>query len=715
MKPIRLTARSFRSFADLDYVFAEGATAVTGSNGAGKSTLIGAVEIALFGPRSRSLEPLVREGEEDMQLCLEFEHAGETFRVRRGWKKGKSTLDLERWKQHPEHSGDDTGPTWVPLTQGSAADTQILIEATIGLSRSTFLASGYLAQRQSDSFTGAQPKDRKRILSDALALDQWQTDADKVGVDRRTLERAVAGVESLIVGLAERASSALVLTAEREQLDTQVRVATADEAVARSDAEVHAVRAADLDVTETQWKLASAAFTVAKERNDSHLAQLERTTAAKDQLHVERTNLAAIGQWENADDLEAQERKLLAAHEAYRLAKQERHTALQAQDELGRRGRQAIEEGFALRQKAQQTLDLIGGSQHCDTCGQTLGEEAARTAAATYSTQADALEAEGRRLAGERAAIVVPELGLEPDPQDVHDLRRRIEGARAHAARALQTQTRIEELERTVAETNTDEYRDTARRLSYELVEAEQELAAIAQPEPGAADQARAAALQAKAAAEAHASRARTASERLAAVNALLEQAKAAQTEHAAAIVERDRLHQELDILTRLEQAIGKDGMPAWIVESRAIPVIEAEANKALGRLGGVISRVELRTERETKAGDKRDALDVICFSEDGERALETFSGGEQTRAEMALAIGLVELLQSSQDVDLRFLALDEPAGLDTQGTEALAEILRERAAGSVILLASHDAGLRDSFDQSVMVERGPGGSRVTA
>lgn len=99
----------------------------------------------------------------------------------------------------------------------------------------------------------------------------------------------------------------------------------------------------------------------------------------------------------------------------------------------------------------------------------------------------------------------------------------------------------------------------------------------------------------------------------------------------------------------------------------------------------------------------------------DGDRPLETFSGGEQSRAEIALALGLVDVLAARRDADLRFLALDEPSGLDTQGIEALAGILRERADGRVVLLASHDANLRDQFDQSVLVTRGAGGSQVAA
>ena len=206
MKPIRLTARGYRSFDVLDYAFVDGATAVTGANGAGKSTLIGAVEVALFGPRSRSLEPLVREGNGEMQITLEFQHAGEFYRVRRGWKKGKSTLDLERLDLADLHGVPDApSQTWAALTQGNAAVSQELIEQIIGLSRSTFLASCYLAQRESDTFTGAQPRDRKRILSDALALDQWQTDCDKVGADRLAFERQVTEISSKAGALAERA------------------------------------------------------------------------------------------------------------------------------------------------------------------------------------------------------------------------------------------------------------------------------------------------------------------------------------------------------------------------------------------------------------------------------------------------------------------------------------------------------------------------------
>lgn len=718
MKPIHLTARGYRSFADLDYQFADGATAVVGTNGAGKSTLIGAVEVALFGPRSRSLEPLVREGENELQLCLEFEHAHMTYRVRRGWKNGKSSLDFEVHFPHPTVGGD----VWTPKTQGNAADTQALLEQTIGLNRTTFNASGYLAQRASDTFTGAQPRDRKRILSDALALDQWQTDAERVAGDRRTVEKRLAEVGATVDGLAERAAQADALTTEAGDLRVVVDVAEAGVLENTTAAEDHARRAGELDQAESAWKVATANHAAAKAALDGHNAVGLRATAARGEIEAVREELVDVGPVEDMAALEQRSQELAAEASAYQQAVAVRNAAIVLNAERGEQIAKHEAEGRRLRGLESDMRDKAAALAHahdatCDRCEQTLPNDARVRACQSMISEADEY---GRHAATqERAAATVerpdtPAEPIAPDTAEAQALARRIATTRENNQRVATLQERIAGLERTIADTDTEAYRHQTRMLVADLAEAEESLAGEKQPEPGAAGQARAAALQAKAQAEAHASRARTASERLAVVGALLEQAQAALVEHAAAVAEHDRLHAELDVLTRLEQAFGRDGIPAWIVESQALPQIETEANRILARLGGAISRVELRTERETKTGEKRDALDIVCLTEDGERALETFSGGEQSRAEISLALGLVGVLQSRRDADLRYLALDEPAGLDSQGTSALAEILVERANGSVVLLASHDANLRDAFDQSIVVTRGHAGSVIS-
>jgi exonuclease SbcC len=186
---------------------------------------------------------------------------------------------------------------------------------------------------------------------------------------------------------------------------------------------------------------------------------------------------------------------------------------------------------------------------------------------------------------------------------------------------------------------------------------------------------------------------------------------EAARDQRAAAIA-------DLDQLTTLERAFGRDGVPAWIVEQQAIPAIEAEANRILAELGGPVTHVELRTERELKGGGTRDALDIVCVTDAGAREYATFSGGERCRVDVALRLGLARLLATRRGAEIRWLALDEPDALDEQGMQALAGVLRGLVQDGVVdsvLLASHVPTLRDSFDASLIVTRNGAGSTVEA
>lgn len=106
MRPVSIHARNFRSHERLDLDLPAGLTAIVGENGAGKSSILQAVEIALFGPRSRSLaDYLTADGEgTELQVELVFEHDGRRFRVRRSYSargRGMAKLDLERWDAEP--------------------------------------------------------------------------------------------------------------------------------------------------------------------------------------------------------------------------------------------------------------------------------------------------------------------------------------------------------------------------------------------------------------------------------------------------------------------------------------------------------------------------------------------------------------------------------------------------------------------------------------
>ena len=185
----------------------------------------------------------------------------------------------------------------------------------------------------------------------------------------------------------------------------------------------------------------------------------------------------------------------------------------------------------------------------------------------------------------------------------------------------------------------------------------------------------------------------------------------------AAEVAECEGAASQLDgrlaLLAVAERAFGRDGIPALIVENSAVPQLEQESNRILAELGGDM-RIELRTQRTTKGGDDREALDIVVSTPAGERPYETFSGGERTRLNLSLRIALARLLATRRGAEIRMLAIDEPEFLDAQGLEALSDVLRRLVDDfEVVLLISHHDGLRDSFDQTVEVVKSEGTSRI--
>ena len=98
------------------------------------------------------------------------------------------------------------------------------------------------------------------------------------------------------------------------------------------------------------------------------------------------------------------------------------------------------------------------------------------------------------------------------------------------------------------------------------------------------------------------------------------------------------------------------------IIES-AIPDIEAEANKLLSRMTNGRMSVSMITQRELKSGSISETLDILIADENGERAYETFSGGEAFRVNFALRIALSKLLAHRAGANLRTLVMDEGLG----------------------------------------------------
>ena len=159
--------------------------------------------------------------------------------------------------------------------------------------------------------------------------------------------------------------------------------------------------------------------------------------------------------------------------------------------------------------------------------------------------------------------------------------------------------------------------------------------------------------------------------------------------------------------------AFSRSGIPALLID-QAVPDLEATANDMLRTLSDGKLGLQIRTQRETGERTMTETLDLIVTNERGERAYESYSGGERTRVDLAVRAALAQLLARRAGARCEMLVIDEPAGLDEEGQDELIECLgRLSEHFAVILLVTHIERLKDALACRIAVSKPNGGSRV--
>jgi len=169
------------------------------------------------------------------------------------------------------------------------------------------------------------------------------------------------------------------------------------------------------------------------------------------------------------------------------------------------------------------------------------------------------------------------------------------------------------------------------------------------------------------------------------------------------------------EIYKDLAQAFGKRGIQALLIET-ALPEIEVEANKLLGRMTDNRMHVKFEAQRETKKGSVIETLDINISDELGTRNYEMFSGGEAFRINFAIRIALSKLLARRAGAPLPTLVIDEGFGTqDSVGLEKVREAINSiQDDFDKILVITHIEELRDAFPARIDVIKTTEGSTIS-
>lgn len=141
-------------------------------------------------------------------------------------------------------------------------------------------------------------------------------------------------------------------------------------------------------------------------------------------------------------------------------------------------------------------------------------------------------------------------------------------------------------------------------------------------------------------------------------------------------------LNSKIKNITILRKAFSTTGIVAFKLENLT-KELEDTINKYLADLSDGKFQIIFRLE-----GEK---LNIIVVSNGKEAPIETFSGGEFSRVQMAILLSIRSLLSKIGGTYINLLFLDEITGvLDDSGKEKLIEVLQEETNLNVFLI-SHD------------------------
>ena len=388
MIPIKLSITGFTSYrkpVEIDFSGFDLAC-ISGPNGAGKSSLLDAITYALYGEARKRDEAIINTGSARAEVQLDFEYESQTYRIARSITRGKGT-QLEFMIFNP-HQGEAGG--WKTLTEQNMRATQAKIERTLRLDYETFVNAAFFLQGKADSFATQRPADRKKILSSILGLDQWEAYLE---VAKNRVREAKTNLE----------------IQERKQAEIQAEI------------DQEALRRADFQAAEQEFKAASAEVELQTARYQQQLAQKEKLDAQQQTVKAlggqlesaqnriegyERQKTERLGRLQTYTNTLARAEEIQTARDAYERLR-ERLRAAETQAEQFR----PIESGLKTyrQQLEMEKQRLLTNAEH-------LRQEEARVREA--ASDASALDQQ-RQDVGQMVSALTQEISNAADPESL--------------------------------------------------------------------------------------------------------------------------------------------------------------------------------------------------------------------------------------------------------------------------------------------------------
>jgi len=687
VRPVYLKLHGFHSYVEPCELNLEQAhmVAIQGQIGAGKSSLIDAMLFALFGAyRTPDIDGIISSDSDTAEVDLQFEMDNQRWRVwRKRWRANRSQASL-----YCLVDGE-----WQPQGGQTLADVQAAIVRLLGVTERTFVSTVLLGQDDASRFTSAStPQQRRQILSEILGLQLYdqvsssaralardkQAEADVSQAALRELSAVAEALPSLQQRLAEAQAAAKVAADKADHLkalsgvDRAERIQSLQKTITALNALLRNVQ----NLTNRKEGISEQVLSVEKlsEQEEPLRAALESNANSLDLLWMDlQSHLASKAALDGQLEMLAQViRSNQAAIAGY-------------SDELAKM------EGLH--------------DPSCPTCGQPMHgaayEHAKQSLESKISWNNDTMAIAQADLAPARAGLKRVEADIRQQHDQISEIQRESGRLQQQLQQVVESQRSLPALRQQLAdiESEIDVVQGQAADIGDQQKLQGQLSQLVSQSDKQVSQQ------QVLAAQAEYGELERQVGELIALVKA----AQEATDGLAALREENDKIRAEARAAQLVSDACGKSGVPTQIFNTKT-GQLQRETDRVLEWLGSPY-RVRFVTRKVTKSGKVgAETLDIAIVAPDAERDYNSYSGGEKFQIDLAIRMGLSQMLMQRSGRAIRMLVLDEGWGkMDETGIQAMLQCLKKISSQfPFIATITHTQAVADAFPERIEVEKDP-------
>lgn len=694
MKPISLRMKNFFSHKDseIDFTGIDSCLLVgniegdySKSNGSGKSAVFEAIPWVLYNfSRSSSRNDNIKWGEDECRVELVFSHRLEKYKIIRERFRKTSTSSVYFFKENA--LGE-----WTDLTRETATETNKYISDVLGMDYKTFLNTVYFRQNDISEFSEGTPERKKEIIKNIVEIGRWDAYQKKVKDKLKEFkiknEIISEELESFELLEQEFVSAKDGFKEEKERLSSIEKLKSKYQKEYKSCLEKYLLKESSLDTNLFDKTIEKISYFSDMITKNEEIIMKEKVSF---------------------DDVSKKYNDINSKCEAISMKIEAYVEEPNLEDKISDAASRLLDFKSELRFKTESAKVLKNkeySSGFCDHCSQRVDEDHIKNVKESDSKTLDSLLGDIENLKALINSVSEEKLSYEINLKE----RGRIESLKEKLSSGQERANFFS----TLLETTTNSIESSQARLEDFMKKKKEQVEILESLKDSDFSNLKEMLSSAKEKLDS------IESEELSVIKNIgaYEQSIKNINERVEFYKEKKKellsVSENIEVYSKAAKYLGRTGIQT-ILLNNFIEDLEDETNKVVKSMG-IPFGILMETQSIASNGTIKETLDIRIRKDGNYHGFESLSGGEKAKVALSLRFALSSLATRYGGGDFEFMMLDEiNSPLDRDGVENLmVSVVKTLEENLLVLMITHDEGLKESFDNIIEVTKVNGESSV--